>query len=142
MTVLRRFSLCHLFAALWASVRGSFRRRAVLQLEILALRHQLAVLQRSVKRPKLNSADRLLWAWLSSVWADWRSALVIVQPATVIAWHRKGFRLFWTWKVRHGRPGRPPVPREVRQLIRTMSRDNPLWGAPRIHGELLKLGID
>ncbi len=142
MTVLRRFSLCHLFAALWAGFRGSFRSRAVLQLEILALRHQLAVLQHCVKRPKLNSADRLLWAWLSSVWADWRSALVIVQPATVIAWHRKGFRLFWTWKVQHGRPGRPPVPQQVRELIRTMSRHNPLWGAPRIHGELLKLGID
>jgi len=67
---------------------------------------------------------------------------VIVKPETVIAWHRKGFRLFWTWKVRHGKPGRPAVPKEVRELIRTMSRQNPLWGAPRIHGELLKLGID
>ncbi len=95
-----------IFAALWAGFRGSFRSRAVLQLEILALRHQLAVLQHSVQRPKLNSADRLLWAWLAQVWADWRSALVIVQPATVIAWHRKGFRLFWTWKVQDGRPGR------------------------------------
>jgi transposase InsO family protein len=68
--------------------------------------------------------------------------LVIVKPETVIAWHRKGFRLFWTWKVRHGQPGRPPVSQEIRQLIRKMSRDNPLWGAPRIHGELLKLGIE
>jgi transposase InsO family protein len=68
--------------------------------------------------------------------------LVIVKPETVIAWHRKGFRLFWTWKVRHGQPGRPPVSKETRQLIRKMSRENPLWGAPRIHGELLKLGID
>jgi putative transposase len=68
--------------------------------------------------------------------------LVIVKPETVISWHRKGFRLFWTWKVRHGQPGRPPVSKEIRQLIRKMSRDNPLWGAPRIHGELLKLGID
>jgi transposase InsO family protein len=68
--------------------------------------------------------------------------LVIVKPETVIGWHRKGFRLFWTWKVRRGRPGRPPVSKEIRQLIRKMSRDNPLWGAPRIHGELLKLGID
>jgi len=67
---------------------------------------------------------------------------VIVKPETVIGWHRKGFRLFWTWKVRHGRPGRPPVSKEIRQLIRQMSRANPLWGAPRIHGELLKLGID
>jgi len=68
--------------------------------------------------------------------------LLIVKPETVIGWHRKGLRLFWTWKVRRGQPGRPPVSQEVRQLIRKMSRENPLWGAPRIHGELLKLGID
>jgi putative transposase len=115
---------------------------AALQVEILALRHQIGVLRRSAKkRPKLTVADRLFWAWLSGAWADWRSALVIVKPETVIAWHRKGFRLFWTWKVRHGTTGRPAVSREVRGLIRTMSRENPLWGAPRIHGELLKLGI-
>jgi hypothetical protein len=119
-----------------------FRSRSALQLEILALRHQLGVFQRSVKRPKLTAADRYLWACLSRVWADWRSALVIVKPETVIAWHRKGFRLFWTWKVRRGKPGRPTVPKDVRELIRRLSRQNPLWGAPRIHGELLKLGID
>src|SRR4029077_13828470 len=96
----------------------------------------------SVKRPKLTLADRLLWSWLCAVWSDWQSALVIVKPETVIGWHRKGFRLFWTWKDRHGQPGRPPVSKEIRQLIRKMSRENPLWGAPRIHGELLKLGID
>jgi putative transposase len=96
----------------------------------------------SVKRPDLTSADRLLWVWLYKVWNDWRSCLVIVKPETVIAWHRKGFRLFWTWKVRHGQPGRPAVAKDVRELIRRMSRENPLWGAPRIHGELLKLGID
>jgi putative transposase len=73
---------------------------------------------------------------------DWQSSLFIVKAATVIGWHRKGFRLFWARKVRHGKPGRPAVPKEVRQLIHTMSRENPLWGAPRIHGELLKLGID
>src|ERR1700722_20107918 len=119
-----------------------FRSRAALQVEILALRHQIGVLRRSTqKRPKLTMADRLFWVWLSGLWADWRSALVIVKPETVIAWHRKGFRLFWTWKVRHARTGRPAVSCEVRQLIRTMSLANPLWGAPRIHGELLKLGI-
>ena len=95
-----------------------------------------------MKRPKLTAADRLLWVWLSEVWINWRSALVIVKPETVIAWHRKAFRLFWTWKVRRGQPGRPSVPKDVRELIRKMSRENPLWGAPRIHGELLKLGID
>jgi len=120
-----------------------FRTRAALQLENLALRHQIGVLQRSVKkRPKLTAANRILWAWLCGIWSDWRSALVIVKPETVVAWHRKGFRLFWTWKIRHGPLGRPAVPKEVRDLIRKMSRENPLWGAPRIHGELLKLGID
>src|SRR4029450_971684 len=132
-------SALHVLAA---DASGAFKSRATLQLENLALRHQLGVLRRSVKRPKLTPADRLLWTWLCEVWRDWRSALVIVKPETVIGWHRKGFRLFWTWKVRRGQPGRPPVPKDVRELIRKMSRENPLWGAPRIHGELLKLGID
>jgi transposase InsO family protein len=133
------FSALHVSAA---AVSSAFKSRAALQLEDLALRHQLGVLRRSVKRPKLTCADRLLWIWLCELWIDWRSSLVIVKPETVIGWHRKGFRLFWTWKVRHGRPGRPPVSKEIRQLIRQMSLANPLWGAPRIHGELLKLGID
>ncbi len=131
-----------MFSAFLASFIASFRSRAGLQLEILALRHQLGVLRRSVKRPKLDAADRLLWAWLSRSWADWRSALVIVKPETVIGWHRQAFRLFWTWKVRHGQPGRLPVSNEIQELIRQISRENPLWGAPRIHGELLKLGVD
>jgi putative transposase len=118
------------------------KSRAALQLENLALRHQLGVLQRSVKRPKLAPADRLLWVWLCAVWSCWRSALIIVKPNTVIAWHRRSFRLFWTWKVRRGQPGRPALSKNVRELIRRLSRENPLWGAPRIHGELLKLGID
>src|SRR5260370_28680419 len=121
---------------------AAFKSRATVHLENLALRHQLSVLRRSVKRPKLTSAARLLWAWLCEAWIDWRSSLVIVKPETVIGWHRKGFQLFWTWKVRHGQPGRPAVSKEIRQLIRKMSRENPLWGAPRIHGELLKLGLD
>ena|SRR5580704_5957639 len=92
------------------SLFSGFRSRAALQVEILALQHQIGVLRRSAKkRPKLTVADRVFWAWLSGVWADWRSALVIVKPETVIAWHRKGFRLFWTWKVRHGTTGRPTV---------------------------------
>src|ERR1700751_5901375 len=124
---------------LLASLASIFRSRAALQLENLALRHQIGVLQRSAaKRPKLTSGDRLLWICLSRLWRDWRSALAIVKPETVIAWHRAGFRLFWTWKVRRGQPGRPVISREVRDLI----RENPSWGAPRIHGELLKLGID
>ncbi len=73
---------------------------------------------------------------------DWRSALVLVKPDTVVAWHRRAFRIFWTWKIRRGKPGRPAVPRELRDLIRRMSKENPGWGAPRIHGELLKLGTN
>jgi putative transposase len=79
---------------------------------------------------------------VNRLWRDWRSALAIVKPETVIAWHRAGFRLFWTWKVRRGQPGRPVLSLEARDLIRKMCRENPGWGAPRIHGELLKLGID
>jgi hypothetical protein len=93
-------------------------------------------------RPSPSSApfDRLLGVWLSQLWTGWQSALLIVKPETVIAWHRVGFRLFWRWKSRH-REGRPSVSPEVRDLIRRMSLANPRWGAPRIHGELLKLGI-
>src|SRR6202048_3704856 len=120
----------------------SLKTRAALQLENLALRHQLGVLHRLVKTPKLTPLNRLLWDWLCGVWADWRSALIVVKPETVIAWHRKGFCLFWTWKVRRGQCGRPSVPKDVCDLIRLMSRANPTWGAPRIHGELLKLGIN
>ena len=120
----------------------SLRSQATLHIELLALRHQLQVLERSSRsRVRLTRLDRLLWVWLSRWWPNWRTVLVIVKPETVIAWHRQGFRLFWTWKSRH-RTGRPGVPADVRALIRTMSSANPLWGAPRIHGELLKLGID
>ena len=137
-----RFSCGPLFSALFASLIASFRSRAALQLEILALRHQLGVLQRSVQRPKLTPADRWLWAWLCAVWHDWRSGVFFVKPSTVIGWHRKGCRLFWTYKVRQGQLGRPVVPQDIRDWIRTLSREYPLWGAPRIHGELLKLGIE
>jgi putative transposase len=82
----------------------------------------------------------MLWAWLSQTWSDWRPALVQVKPATVLAWHRRGFLLFWTWKSRH-RLGHPTTTPEIRALIRRMATANPLWGAPRIHGELQKLGI-
>jgi putative transposase len=125
---------------LW-TLRGLAQSRAALHLEMLALRHQLQVFERSrPRRVRLVKTDRWLWVWLSRVWAGWRTALVIVEPETVIAWHRRGIRLFWTWKSRR-RTGRPTVPAEVRALIRTMSHTNALWGAPRIHGELLKLGI-
>jgi hypothetical protein len=119
------------------------KSRVTLQLENVALRHQIGVLQRSAKkRLPLNNSDRLLWIGLARVWAEWRSALVIVKPDTVIAWHRRAFRMFWSWKIRRGKPGRPAVSREIRDLIRRMCRENPGWGASRIHGEMLKLGID
>jgi len=127
---------------MFSLVLSLLRTRHQLQIEIVALRHQINVLRRSVpNRPRLRTWDRLLWIWLSCLWPAWRSALVIVKPETVISWHRKGFGLFWTWKSRHC-AGRPKTSKEVRDLIRKVSKENPLWGAPRIHGELLKLGIN
>ena len=129
------------FFSLISTLSFSFRSRLALQAEILALRHQLNVLQRSAHaRRALRSSDRILWAWLLQLWPDWRSALLIVKPETVIRWHRRGFRLYWRWKSRH--PGRPDTGREIRELIRKMCISNPTWGAPRVHGELLKLGLD
>ena len=128
---------------LLVSLRDWFRTRVVLQAEIIALRHQLLVLQRSSRgqRLRLRVFDRLFWVWLSRLWSGWQSVLLIVKPETVISWHRKGFRLYWAWKSRH-RQGRRNVSAEIRDLIRKMSVANPRWGAPRIHGELLKLGIE
>ena len=123
-------------------VREAFLSRAALHLENLALRQQLAALDRKGARPSLRMADRLFWVVLSRLWSGWREILVIVKPETVIGWHRKGFRRFWTRKSRRGKPGRPPVSSEFRGLIRRMSRENPLWGAPRIHGELRMLGFE
>jgi putative transposase len=117
-----------------------FRRRAVLELENLALRHQLHVLRR--QRPgrlRLFAIDRLLWTWLYRLWPGCLDTMVLVKPATVVKWHRQGFRRFWRWR---SRSGRPSVDREIRKLIREMSSANPLWGTPRLHGELLKLGIE
>ena len=121
---------------------SALRSHRALALENLALRHQLEVLKRNAKKPRLTNRDRALWIFLLRYWADWRESLTLVQPETVIRWHRRGFRLYWKWKSRPRWPGRRRVPTEVRDLIRQMSRDNPLWGAPRIHGELLKLGIE
>ena len=123
-------------------VREAFLSRAALHLENLALRQQLAALDWKRARPSLRITDRLFWVVLSRLWPGWREILIIVNPETVIGWHRKGFRRFWTWKSRRGKPGRPPVSSEVRGLIRRMSRENPLWGAPRIHGELRMLGFE
>jgi transposase InsO family protein len=116
--------------------------RAALAMENLALRQQLAVLERSVKRPTLRQRDRLFWFWLSRLWNGWRSALLIVKPKTVIKWHRQGFRLDWRWKSRCRKPGRPKIKREIRDLIRRMSRENPIWGVLGIQAELRLLGHD
>ena len=122
------------------TILSSLRSRRSLALENLALRHQLDVLQRNRRPPHLSNRDRVLWVMLSRLWPDWRGSLTIVQPKTVVAWHRKGWRLYWRWKSRAR--GRPKLSVEIRELIRRMSRENPIWGAPRIHGELLKLGFD
>src|SRR6267142_3315043 len=113
-----------------------------LALENLALRQQLVVYTRTVPRPRLRTTDRVLWVGLATVWAGWRQALVIVSPNTVLRWHRRRFREHWTGLSGRPRLGRPPISAETAALIRRMAVTNPLWGAPRIHGELLKLGID
>jgi putative transposase len=106
LSLIGRFRFWPISRAILAFVAASFRSRTALQLEILALRHQVCVLQRSVKRPKLTATDRFVWGWLSSVWDGWHSGVFIVKAATVIGWHRKGFGLFWSWKIRRGKPGR------------------------------------
>jgi transposase InsO family protein len=127
--------------AIAAVFRAIFTTRADLMVENLALRQQLNVLHRKSGRPRLRKQDRVFWLWLARSWSDWRDSLIVVKPEIVVRWHRHGFKYYWTWKSRR-RGGRPAVPREVRDLIRRMSRANPLWGAPRIHGELVKLGFD
>ena len=128
--------------ALLGALSAALGARSDHVLENLALRQQLALIRRRAKRPRFGQLDRLFRMWLSQRWARWREALQIVQPQTVIRWHRQGFRAFWNRKSRRGRTGRPPVDCEVAKLVRTMALANPLWGAPRIHGELLKLGLD
>ena len=127
---------------IWHAVAGLFRSRAALQAEILVLRHQLNVLHRSsLRRVALSNADRLVFVGLYRVAATVLDALKIVQPETVIRWHHAGFRAYWRWRSRPG-GGRPQISADIRRLILEMSIANPLWGAPRIHGELLKLGIN
>jgi putative transposase len=113
-----------------------------LALENLALRQQLAVYKRAVTRPKLRTTDRLVWVGLARVWAGWRQALVIVSPDTVLRWQRRRLRDYWTKLSARPAPGRPSVSAEIKGLVRRMAAANPLWGAPRIHGELLKLGLN
>jgi len=127
-----------LFAGLLPAM---LRSRAGLQAENFALRHQLCVYKRNLKRPKVRPKDRILWSLLAKAWTGWKDALIFVKPDTVIRWQRKRLREHWRRLSCSGEPGRPPVPDEVKELIRTMSSMNPTWGSPRIVGELAKLGI-
>ena len=131
-------NLRNLILSIWAI----FKTKSGLVMENLALRQQLAVMKRSIPRPKIRTRDRLFWVLLCRFWAKWKDTLIIVKPDTVVRWHRKGFKLFWRWKSRPKRPGRPAVSPEIRNLVRKIAEANPTWGAPKIHGELLKLGID
>jgi len=117
-----------------------FRSRTDTALEVLALRQQVAVLKRKRPRPKVNSLDRLFWTALRQCWPRWTDVLVLVKPATVIGWHRTGFRFYWRWR---SRPcgGRPKITEEIRVLIQRLAQENQGWGAPKIHGELQKLGL-
>jgi hypothetical protein len=128
--------------ALFFILRGLFVSRSNLIIENLALRQQLTVQQRTIKRPRLNRKDRIFWAWLSRIWPQWKSALIVVKPETVIKWHRQGFKLYWRWKSRPSKVGRPRISKDIRDLIRQMSRENPTWGAPRIQSELKLLGYE
>ncbi len=132
------FAIIHLLATFTADLFKSPRR---LEIENLFLRHQLNVaLRRAPQRVRLPAGDRALMVWMTRMWPSLLGSTRVVQPATILRWHRCGFRAYWRWKSR-ARPGRPRVDRELRDLIRRMSEENPLWGAPRIHGELLKLGF-
>src|SRR5215468_8648445 len=131
-----------LFPLLFSIARSFFAPRLELMAEVLALRQQLAILNRTAKRPSLRFQDRLFWIALARFWRNWRSALLIVKPETVIKWHRQGFRLYWRWKSKAGRPGGPRIVAEIRELIHRLSRENPLWGTPRIQAELHLLGFE
>src|SRR5712672_649949 len=123
-------------------VVSPFKTKARLEAEIIMLRHQLNVLRRRVPpKPRLAVADRLLFIWLYRLFPSVLNAIAIVQPETIVRWHRAGFRYYWRWKSRP-QGGRPQIDTELHVLIRRMSVENPLWGAPRIHGELLKLGFE
>src|ERR1700730_9826204 len=125
---------------LLAAIRVFFLSRHDTALEILALRQQVAVLKRQRPRPRLNPWGRWFWATLRQIWSRWAEVPVIVKPETVVGWHRAVFRLFWRWRSR-ARGGRPKTSAEIRALIRRLAEENPTWGAPKVHGELQKLGL-
>src|SRR5664280_245138 len=131
-----------LFKLILGVLASLFKSRAMLEAEILVLRQQINVLRRRApKRPQLNNTDRFLFVWLYRWFPSVLGAIAIVRPETIIRWHRAGFRAYWRWRSRN-HVGRPKVSAELRTLIDEMNRANPLWGAPHIHGELLKLGFE
>ena len=134
--------MTNLLLALLGTLRALFRTQRDLALENLALRQQLAVLRSTSQRVRLSAVDRWFWVVLARCWPEWRDGLAIVTPDTVLRWHRQGFRCYRARKSRGGRPGRPALDPQLRGLIQDMSTANPLWGAPRVHGELMKLGIE
>src|SRR4029079_16652373 len=133
------FAILH---ALGMFVADLFKSRSRLEAESLLLRHQLTIaLRHASPRLRLRGSDRALLVWMTRVWPSLLSAVQVVQPETILRWHRAGFKMFWRWKSRH-RAGRPRIDHGLRDLIRRMSRENPLWGASRIHGERLMLGFE
>ena len=135
------FTFMVLVSALFLLIRSLILPRTALAAENLALRQQLAILNRKIHRPQLHRRDRFFWVTLSRFWKNWREVLIIVKPETVIRWHRQGFKLYWRWKSK-APVGRPKIDKEIRELIRKMSRENPLWGVPRIQAKLRLLGLD
>ena len=135
------FTFMVLISALFLLIRSLIVSRITLAAENFALRQQLAAFNRKIHRPQLHRRDRFFWVILSQLWKNWREVLIIVKPETVIKWHRQGFKLYWRWKSK-APVGRPKIDKEIRELIRKMSRENPLWGVPRIQAELRLLGFD
>src|SRR5215831_1581628 len=130
------------FHLLGTFIANLFKSQRRLEVENLFLRHQLNIaLRRTPHRLQLRGSDRALLVWMTWRWPNLLALARVVQPATILRWHRAGFRSYWRWKSQ-GQPGRPRIDHELRDLIRRMSQENPLWGAPRIHGELLKLGFE
>src|SRR6266545_1661014 len=133
------FAILH---ALGMFVADLFKSRCRLEAENLLLRHRLTIaLRQAPPRLRLRGSDRALLIWMTRLWPSLFGAVQVVQPKTILRWHRAGFKMFWHWKSRH-KAGRPRIDRGLRDLIQRMSRENPLWGASRIHGELLMLGFE
>jgi putative transposase len=135
------FTFMVLVSALFLLIRSLILPRTALEAENLALRQQLAVLNRKIHRPQLHRRDRFFWVILCQLWKNRREVLIILKPETVIKWHRQGFKLYWRWKSK-APVGRPKIDKEIRELIRKMSRENPLWDVPSIQAELRLLGLD